>query len=133
MSDEGNWKKHRQASIWLNGQQKHIYVDAQLTKVMRLLDAYGIETLFSCQGDDHFKDPTCQSSRRTRGYVLMMHDACSHDLISGMIENFLPFQPGRKSLWSVEFNHYKPHGNRVCIRFPNRHISIFEKYLKTVV
>lgn len=121
--------KHRQVKLWLPGSRKEIEVDSKLKKVMSLLDIAGVVTLYSCQGDNIRHGGANWENRKRRGYILMQHDLNSHMFISRLVQEFPLLQPGRDNQWQVEFDNHFNFGPRICLRFPQAHISNLEKFI----
>lgn len=121
--------QHRQVKIWLPRSQKTIEVDTKLRKTMLLFDIAGVITLYSCQGENIRHGAANWENRSRRGYILMQHDANSHEFTSALVQNFPLLQPGRQNQWFVEFDNHFQFGPRVCLRFPQRHISNLERFV----
>lgn len=120
--------KHRQVQIWLSQSRREIEVDAKLRKTMLLFDIARMTTLYSCQGDTIRYGAANWENRKRRGYILMQHDKISHGFVSALVRDFPLLQPGQHNQWHVEFDNHFVFGPRICLRFPQKHISNLEKF-----
>ena len=123
--------KHKQVKILYPFSNEKIEVDKGIASLLSTLWGKGIMTLFSCQGDDVFREPHAQHARSARAYIMMVRNDEALELIHNIISEYKPFKRyGRKISWDFEFDLHETFGSRIVIRFPSVEIDRFKSFVE---
>lgn len=121
--------KHKQVRI-MNTEGKRAVVDDKMSRLILTLWRLGVTTLYSCQGDPHFKDQTCWNNRHHRAYVLMKDDDAAMAVVLLLLTDGELFREKKNKSFEIDFNHIRSEGRRICIRFPTDQIKDITRRLE---